>query len=206
MPAPSDWGSERPRGVFMPATAGARPARQAKAEPPHDGNLESLALLQEELLRGPAQRLARNADVQAAWAKWLMMRAERGHPRTERALKAALKLLAAMHPNPDAAYNCLDHSTDGGWQGLFPRPKPLWIPLPGHQARLAAEGIEPAKAGTPTEADLQALEDYKKQAEDMSPAERAALLRKCADTLPHLSASLSARIWALNERDRKAGR
>lgn len=200
MPAPSDWGSDRPVG---------RPARRAaapRAELAHDGNLEALALLLAEPLRGQAQRLARNADVQAAWAEWLKMRAERGHPRTERALKAALKVLAAMHPNPDAAYNCLDHSTDGGWQGLFPRPKALWIPLPGNQARLAAAGIEPAKAGTPTEADLQALEDYKKQAEDMSPAERAALLKKCADSLPHLSASLSARIWALNERDRKAGR
>lgn len=198
--ANADWATERPRG--RPAARAAR----APAEPPHDGNLDALALLLAEPLRGQAQRLARNGDVQAAWAAWLAMRRERGHPMTERALKAALKVLAAMHPNPDAAYNCLDHSTDGGWQGLFPRSKPLWIPLPGHQARLAAAGVRPADgARGPSEADLQALEDYKAQAEDMSPAERAALLKKCSDSLPHLSASLSARIWSLNERDRKAG-
>ena len=53
----------------------------------------------------------------------------------------------------------------------------------------------------PSQADLAALEEYKRQAEVMTPAERAALLKKCSDTLPALSGSLAARIAMLNARD-----
>jgi hypothetical protein len=207
----SGWKEERPaRG---PAQAGGRPVsrKPRPAASPWTGTLEELASRLDEPQRRQAQGLLRSADFRAGWAAWIAMRQEEGHACTERTLKSALKLLADLHPNPLAAWNVLDHSTDNAWQGLHPRPRALWRPLPSLVNLVgkatAAAGGGPAKAGTPTAsaADLAALEDYKLQAEGMTPAERADLGRKVADALPHLSGSFAAAVWRMNEEDRKRG-
>lgn len=186
-------GWKETRAVKAGAARGGRNA--PTTEVAHDGNLDTLVALLAEPLRPAAERLARNPDIRTAWAAWLAMRAERGHPRTERALKAALKVLSSLHPNPDAAYNCLDHSTDSGWQGLFQRQKSLWVALPGHAAAVAAAGVQSrGDARPPSAADLAALKDYQEQARRIMAepkydwADVAALIHKARDNFPHEAA------------------
>lgn len=158
------------------------------------------------------QALARNADMERKWKQYLGYRAEAKLPLTVRALKSHLIFLAELHPNPSEAYHALHYTIQRGksaeraWQFPVAMPK-NWPrkPLPGHQAALEAAGLKAdSPAATASAADLAALEEYKHQAETMSPADRAGLLRKCSDVLPGLAGSLAARITILNQRDAKA--
>lgn len=179
-----------------------RPAEDASAMP----LLELAGRLEDAEVRALAERLGRNEDMQRKWAKYLSYRRERGLPCTVRALKGHLESIAQLHPNPSEAYHSLHWTMTREWE--FPQPMPKAQPrrpLPGHKAALEAAGIKPAEAGTPTEAELVALQEYKDLAETMNPADRAALLKKCSDTLPTLAGSLAARIALLNKRDLTAG-
>lgn len=186
-----------------PFTPSSRAKRVVVSEDAGGMPLAELAgRLEDAEVRGLAERLGRNEDMQKKWAQYIGYRRERGLPCTVRALKGHLETIALLHPNPSEAYHALHWTMTREWE--FPQPMPKAQPrrpLPGMKAALAAAGIRPAEAGTPTEADLAALEEYKRLAVDMTPAERAALLRKCSDTLPTLSGSLAARITTLNARD-----
>lgn len=158
------------------------------------------------------QALGRNADMQRKWGQYLAYRADAKLPLTVRALKAHLVFLAELHPNPSEAYHALHYTMSRGkaaenaWQFPVAMPK-AWPrkPLPGHAAALAAAGLKAdSPAATASAADLEALEEYKRRAEDMIPADRARLLKAFSDVLPALAGSLAARITLLNQRDAKA--
>ncbi len=178
-----------------------RPAEDASTMP----LLNLAGRLEDAEVRGLAERLGRNQDMQRKWGQYLNYRRDRGLPCTVRALKGHLESIAQLHPNPQEAYHSLHWTMTREWE--FPQPMPKSQPrrpLPGHKAALEAAGVTVTQGAAPSEADLIALQEYKDLAETMNPADRAALLKKCSDTLPALAGSLAARIAILNQRDGRA--
>lgn len=192
-----------PQGVgSLAASATGRPGRRAVVSEDASGLplVELAARIDDEEVRRLAERLGRNEDMQRKWGQYITYRRERALPCTVRALKGHLEAIALLHPNPSEAYHALHWTMTREWE--FPQPMPKAQPrrpLPGHKAALAAAGI--TTGISVSNADMAALEEYKRQAEGMTQEARAALLKKCGDTLPHLSGSLAARITTLNARD-----
>jgi hypothetical protein len=151
------------------------------------------------------EQLLQDDRFVAVWGEYLAWRKTMGKRFvvTDRVIRSGLATLAEMG-SVDAAVRSLNHCMFAGYRGIFPAPQirnpaqPFGA-LPQGPARMAPRPAIQAPRHTPQE-EL-AVEDYKRQAEHLTPSERADLVAKARDTLPaHLVGQLSARVAMLNGR------
>lgn len=153
------------------------------------------------------EQLLQDAGFVAVWGEYLAWRKTMGKRFvvTDRVIRSGLATLAEMG-SVDAAVRSLNHCMFAGYRGIFPAPQ-IRNPaqpfggIPDAPARRTNSQLPIANIPRHTPQEEMAVEDYKRQAEHLTPSERADLLEKARDTLPaHLVGQLSARIAMLNGR------
>lgn len=152
------------------------------------------------------EKLLADEKFVAVWGDYLAWRKTMGKRFvvSDRVINSGLRTLADMGSVAEAIRS-LEHCMFAGYRGIFQAPQ-IRTPsqpfgqIPDAPARMPRP-TAPAFVPRHTPQEESACEDYKRQAEHLTPSERADLVAKARDTLPgHLVGQLSARVAMLNGR------